>query len=165
MARMELGKSTAMRGVFAGITATAASIGSSSMRRGDAEAWYAGLDKPWFAPRMSLFRPSWSGLHALIALSGFRVWRERRTRRRGLALGLWGAQILLGAAWYPLIYRRRSLLAGLVEALALAGTTAAYTVITRRVDRPAALLMLPYLGWLGYVGVVNAELWRRNEQQ
>ncbi len=165
MARMDVKRSSAMRSVFAGVTASAALVGRSSMRRGDADEWYAGLRKPEFAPRMSLFRPAWSGLYALIALSGYRVWRERRSPARRRALALWSAQILLNAAWYPLIYRRRSLFAGLVEALALAGTTVAYTAVARRVDRPAAILMLPYIGWLGYVGLVNEELWRRNRKR
>lgn len=156
-------KKGATRGVIAGLTAGAGAIGRRSMRSSDDE-WYEGLDKPRFAPSKRFFRPAGPALYTLIALSAASLIDERRSARRSAALGLWGAQLVLNAAWYPLVYQRRNLGAGLVGALALAGTATAYTVVARRVDRTAAHLMLPYLGWLGYVGLVNAELWRRNRK-
>jgi benzodiazapine receptor len=30
------------------------------------------------------------------------------------------------------------------------------------VDKPAAALVLPYLGWLGFAGALNEEIIRRN---
>jgi translocator protein len=170
MARMDEDKKSAMRnrirniaalGAFAGLTAAAAMLGKQSMRRSDAR-WYRRLEKPRFAPRMSLFRPAGPILYALMALSAHRVQRAPKSRRRSAALGLWGTQLLLNAAWTPLIYRTRSPLVGLVDAVALAGTATAYTVAARRVDEHASRMMLPYLGWLGYIGLTNAEIVRRN---
>ena len=172
MARMDEGKQTAMRGrmgsvvalgVLAGLTTVAAMIGGKSMRRGDAR-WYRRLDKPRLAPRQSLFRPSGPALYALMTLSAYRVQRAKDSKRRSAALGLWGTQLLLNAAWSPLLYRTRKPLVGLVDALALAGTATAYTVVARKVDRHASLMMLPYLGWLGYIGLTNAEIARRNRK-
>jgi translocator protein len=151
----------AARGAIVGATAGAAIIGRASMRRSD-DAWYEGLRKPRFAPSKRFFRPAGPALYALLAMSALRLLDERRSPRRRAALGLWGASMVLNAAWYPLVYRRRNLKAGLVGALALAGTTTAYAAVARPLDRTAAFLVLPYLGWLGYVGAVNAELVRRN---
>ena len=41
----------------------------------------------------------------------------------------------------------------MVDLLAQFGLTAAYTAATARVDRPAAALMAPYLGWTAFAGV------------
>jgi translocator protein len=106
----------------------------------------------------------WTGLYALIALSGYRVWREPRSRQRRRALGLWGAQLLLNAAWSPLFFGLRRPLAALVDVVLLTGTAAAYAATARRVDRPAAIMMLPYLGWLGYATALNEEIWRLNRK-
>lgn len=167
MARMDESKSSAMRGrarniaalgVFAGMTASAALIGSASIARsGD---WYAGLRKPRFAPPKAMLKPGRAGLYALVALSGYRVWRAAPSRRRSTALGLWATQLVLNAAWTPIVFRGRSPLGGLVDALALASTAIAYTVVARKVDRHASSMMLPYLGWLAYVGAVNEEIVR-----
>jgi tryptophan-rich sensory protein len=34
--------------------------------------------------------------------------------------------------------------------------------VLRRVSRPAALLLLPYLGWVTFATILNAEIARRN---
>ncbi len=31
-----------------------------------------------------------------------------------------------------------------------------------RVDRPAAVALVPLAGWLGFAGLLNGEIWRRN---
>jgi benzodiazapine receptor len=160
-AKRGLVRSIAALGVFAGLTAAAAMIGKKSVRRSDVR-WYRRLEKPGFAPSARLFRPAGPGLHALMALSAHRVQRAPKSRRRNAALGLWGAQLLLDAAWTPLVFRTRKPLAGLAGAVALAGAATAYTVAARGVDKHAARMMLPYLGWLGYIGLTNAEIVRRN---
>lgn len=167
MARMDeerpwLRKAAAL-GAFAGMTAGAALLGASAIR-GATDDWYDGLRKPRLTPPKAVFGPVWSGLYALIAVSGYRVWKAPRSRRRRAALGLWGAQLVLNAAWTPLFFGLRRPLAALVDLVALTGTASAYAAVARKVDRPAAIMMLPYLGWLGLAGVLNEEIWRLNRK-
>jgi tryptophan-rich sensory protein len=154
-------RSGAALGAFAGMTAAAAWLGSKATRR-SVDGWYDGLDKPWFTPPTLVFGPVWTGLYVLSTLSAWRVWRSPRGQPRRTALALWGAQLVLNAAWSPLFFGLRRPLAALVDLVALAGAATAYTVVARRVDQPAAIMMIPYLGWVGFAGVLNAELWRRN---
>lgn len=146
---------------FAGTTAAAAWLGSKATMR-SVDTWYDGLDKPWFTPPKAVFGPVWTGLYVLIALSGYRVWKAPRSPRRRGALALWGTQLLLNAAWSPLFFGLRRPLLALVDQVALAGAATAYAAVARKVDRPAAIMMLPYLGWVGYAGALNAEIWRLN---
>jgi translocator protein len=157
-----LRKSAAL-GVIAGLTAGAAVLGASA-QRGANDDWYDGLRKPRFTPPKAVFGPVWTGLYALIALSGYRVWKAPRSRRRRAALGLWGAQLVLNAAWTPLFFGLRRPLAALVDLVALTGTAGAYAAAARKVDRPAAIMMLPYLAWLGFAGALNEEIWRLNRK-
>ena len=41
-------------------------------------AWYAALSKPPFSPPNWIFAPVWSTLYIIIAIAGWRVWREGR---------------------------------------------------------------------------------------
>lgn len=157
-AKRERARNITALGVFAGMTASAALIGSASIA--SSGRWYEGLRKPRFAPPKDRFKPGRAGLYAMMAISGFRVWKAAPSRRRSAALGLWATQLVLNAAWTPIVFRGRSPLAGLVDALALAGTAIAYTAVAREVDRRASSMMLPYLGWLAYVGLVNEEIVR-----
>jgi benzodiazapine receptor len=167
MVRMEderpwLRKGAAL-GMFAGMTAGAAWLGAMTMR-GSSDRWYDGLDKPWFTPPKAVFGPVWTGLYGLIAYSGYRVWRTPRSKRRRTALGLWATQLVLNAAWTPLFFGLRRPMAALVDLAALFGTTTAYVAVTRKLDRPAAMMLLPYLGWLGLAGALNEEIWRLNRK-
>lgn len=158
-ARSRVG-SVAALGVFAGLTAAAAGLGGRVMS--DNDDWYAGLDKPAFTPPQIAFPIVWTGIYALWALSGYMVWRAPKSRRRRRALWLWGASLALNAAWSPLFFGMRRPGSALVDLAALGLATGAYTLAARKVDRRAARLTLPYLGWLAFAAALNEEVWRRN---
>ncbi|MBN1206758.1 MAG: tryptophan-rich sensory protein [Myxococcaceae bacterium] len=62
----------------------------------------------------------------------------------------------------PILFGKRRLGASLVDIGALGASLAASIAAARRVDRPAAALVAPYLGWVCFAGLLNAELGRRN---
>jgi tryptophan-rich sensory protein len=149
---------------FALATAAAAGVGTYfGSAKGPARAWYRRLRGPELPRPPKAFAPLRTALYALVALSGWRVWRaapsDRAARKRALAL--WATQLGLDAAWPPLLFRRRSARAALADVAALFGTAGAYTSTARRIDRPAAWLMAPYLGWVGLAAYRNAGTVRR----
>ena len=145
---------------FAGLTAAAAALGRAT-NRGGPGLWYRTLRKPPFQPPSWIFAPVWTGLYALIATSGYRVWKAAPGTARKRALALWGAQLALNGAWSPLFFGARRTRIAFVDLLALLGVVVAYAETARKIDRPAAGLVLPYLGWLGFAAVLNEEIVRR----
>jgi len=97
-----------------------------------------------------------------MATSGYRIWKAPPSRARTRALALWGTQLALNAAWTPLFFGARRPKAALADLLALVGVVAAYTATSQKVDKPAAAMMIPYLGWLGFASLLNEEVVRRN---
>lgn len=130
---------------------------SSATRR-----WFKRLKKPPFQPPDKLFGPVWSLLYPGIAWSGYRTFRAPASRDRSRALALWGAQLGLNAAWSPLFFGLHRPKASLADSALLLAAAAGYVRTAYRVDRPAALALLPYLGWLGFANLLNAEIVRRN---
>lgn len=159
--RSALGSVLAL-GTFTGLTAAVAVAGARSTMQ-SAEHWYDGLDKPSFTPPKEVFGPVWSGLYVLIALSGWRVWKAPPSRRRTLSLALWVAQLALNAAWSPLFFGLRRPRTALVDLAGLGLAATAYTLAARKVDRGAAWMMVPYLGWIGFAGALNEEIVRLND--
>ena len=143
---------------FGAATAAAAFFGSRFTPSGTTGEWYDSLDKPPFNPPSSVFPIVWTALYVLMAVSAYRVWRTGDRR----ALTLWGTQLVLNAAWSPIFFGARQPGVALVDLLALFAAIAAYTNSARRVDRPAAWMMAPYLAWVAFAGVLNAEIVRRN---
>lgn len=123
---------------------------------------YQRLDKPPFAPPPSVFGPVWSVLYPAIAVSGARVMHAPASPARTRALALWATQMALNAAWTPLFFGEHRARAALADIVALLGLSAAYTWTAREVDRPAAALALPYVGWIAFASVLNGEIVRRN---
>lgn len=124
--------------------------------------WFLGLTLPLYQPPGPVFGIVWSILYALIALAAALVWAHKAAPGRGLALGLFGAQLLVNLAWSPLFFRFHQILPslaliGVIFALALA-TTLAFG----RISRAAAWLMVPYLAWLGVAASLNFRIWQLN---
>ncbi len=119
--------------------------------------WYPALAKPAWTPPSWVFGPVWTLLYPLVAVAGWLAWREGRSRVGTLLFLL---QLALNAAW-PWIFfgeRRVGLAFVCVVALWLAilGTTVAFW----RVSRGAAMLLLPYLAWVGFAAALNLAIWR-----
>jgi benzodiazapine receptor len=119
--------------------------------------WYLTLPKPSWTPPRWVFGPIWALLYPLVAVAGWLAWREGRARFGPLAYLL---QLALNAAWpwFFFVEHRVDLALACVVALwvAILGTIVAFW----RVSRGAALLMVPYLAWVGFAVALNHAIWR-----
>ena len=112
------------------------------------------------APQPKVFGMIWPPLYLALTLSGLRIWNAPKSAERTQALTLWGVVQGLNAVWMAL--GPRKLGGGLATAIASLGTAAAYVWRARRVDPPAANLVAPYVGWIGFANALTEELWRKN---
>jgi len=121
---------------------------------------YEALEEPKITPPRPVFSMVWPPLFLALTLSGLRIWNAPRSAARTQALTLWGFVQALNALWMALGPRR---LGGqLATATAALGTAGAYVWRAKRVDAPAANMVAPYVGWIGFANVLTEELWRKN---
>jgi translocator protein len=146
---------------FAALTMGAAAMGRVANPK-SSRVWYRTLRKPPFQPPSWVFAPTWTALYGLMAASGYRVWKKTPSKHRTRALALWGTQLVLNGAWSPLFFGARRKRAAMADLIGLLGAVAAYTGTARKVDKSAAAMMVPYLGWLAFAGLLNEEIIRRN---
>ena len=121
--------------------------------------WYAGLVKPAWTPPGWVFGPIWTILYPLMAVAGWTVWREGRSR---VAVLLFLLQLALNAAWPWLFFGLRRPDWAFFDVLALTVTLAATIAVFYRLRRRAALLLVPYLAWVAFAAVLNLAVWRLN---
>lgn len=148
---------------LASATALAATIGAKVNTKAKNKAWYRLLRKPSITPPDRVFGWVWTPLYALSVHSGFRVWRAPKSRARSVALAAWGAQTVFNGAWSWLFFGRHRPRLALAD---LAGNYAAlgvYAAAAARVDRAAAVAVVPYLGWLTFAGALNAGIVRKRQ--
>jgi tryptophan-rich sensory protein len=122
--------------------------------------WYAGLERPFFAPPSWVFGPVWTLLYLVIGTSGWLVWHRRGWRTPALAW--WAAQWLLNAAWTPLFFGAQLLGPALLEMTALWVAIAGTISASRRDSPTAAALLVPYLVWVSFAWVLNFGFWWLN---
>lgn len=126
--------------------------------------WYAGLNKPSFNPPNWIFAPVWTTLYVLMA---FALWRVLRTRTRPgthryYAVGLFFLLLVLNAAWSWMFFWAHSPLLGLINVIPQFVVILATAVSFLRIDRLAALCLLPLAIWVAFAGVLNAAVWVLN---
>ncbi|MFD7658254.1 TspO/MBR family protein [Actinosynnema sp. NPDC059797] len=139
--------------VFGAAVAAAAVIGALAATSSAAE--YERLATPSWAPPSWLFGPVWTVLYVMIAVSGWLFWKRCGTTWE---LGLFAAQLVLNAAWTPLFFAAGRYGWALVDIIALLVLILALIVAFGRRHRPAALLLVPYLAWVGFATALNASI-------
>jgi len=147
--------------VFAGCVVAVAVIGA--LAAGSARQDYAALRTPPWAPPAWLFGPVWSVLYAMIAVSGWLVWRRAGSLRAARApLGAYALQLLLNLAWTPLFFGAARYGTALVEIVVLMAAILVTIVLFARIHRVAALLLVPYAGWTLFATALNGSIWLLN---
>jgi len=124
--------------------------------------WYALLTKPSWNPPSFVFAPVWSTLYVLMGLAAWLVWRRAGFLGAKVALGLFLFQLILNALWSYLFFGLHRPDFAFIDIIALWLAILLNAFSFRQVSTRAALLMLPYLIWVSFAGVLNLQLWRLN---
>ena len=127
-----------------------------------APAFYAQLARPSWAPPAGVFGPVWSTLYLLMAVAAWLVWRERGRRMRGVALGLYVAQLVVNALWSWLFFAWHRGALAFVDVVVLLVLIVLTASAFLRVSRLAALLLVPYLAWVAFATALTWAVWRAN---
>jgi len=152
--------SSQLVGLFGWLLASFAAGAVGAAASVDAASFYAQLGKPSWAPPAWVFGPVWSALYVLMGVSAWLVCRSPGSK--GVALGLFGAQLGANALWSWLFFAwHRGALAA-VEVLALLGLIVATVAAFWRSSRLASALLVPYALWVSFASVLTWTIWRSN---
>lgn len=135
-------------------------LGTAVVQTG--QDWYAGLAKPSFSPPDAVFGPVWAVLFVMMGIAAWRVWRtaDRDTARGPLTL--FALQLALNLGWTVVFFGLQKAGSSVATIVVLDVAVVVTTLAFRTVDRPAALLMTPYLAWVVFATVLNIAIWRLN---
>jgi translocator protein len=140
-----------------------ASVAGSLLTAPALVGWYPTLEKPFFTPPNIVFPLVWTFLYALMALSFWRILRARpEAGPKASAIVVFLIQIALNIGWSWAFFARRSPYSGLVVIGLLFVAIALTMREFRKIDRPAAFSLTPYLIWVGYAALLNAAIALKN---
>ena len=124
--------------------------------------WYETLVKPGLMPPDWVLSSIWLLLSVLLASAAWRVWCSARWEVVGGAMLLWWTQLVLCGVFPALFFGAKDIAAAAVAAGALvlaAGTTIG---AFGRHSRAAALMLVPFLGWVTYLASMVHQTWLLN---
>ena len=139
-----------------GATALVAALGALASA-GEADPWYATLDKAPGTPPGFVFGIVWPTLYTLMVIGACLVWRAGGTwKRADSALGLYFLQLVANLGWSYLFFRYHLAAAALIDIAALWVLVFMMTREFQRHSKVAAMMQYPYLAWLSFAAYLNA---------
>lgn len=140
------------------VVAAVGSLGSLN-----APNFYAELAVPSWAPPGWLFGPVWTTLYTMMAIASWLVWREygfsavsKRAHQANFA------QLALNMLWSWLFFAWYFGAVSFIEILFLWLAIIVTIMQFWRLNRLAALLLVPYLAWVSFAAVLNFTIWQLN---
>lgn len=120
--------------------------------------WFDALEKPELMPPGWVFGLAWTILYVLLGLVLAMLLHARGAHRRNRVVALFLLQLALNYAWSPLFFAFHQIGPALTLIGAMIILTVALVVLLWPIRRAAALLMLPYLGWLCFAALLTAQI-------
>jgi tryptophan-rich sensory protein len=150
------------------------------------KTWYLGLVKPEFNPPSWIFGPVWTTLFVLMGISLYLVWNNKWRVKNEINFkktkvwnkysqkfmsGSWqklniilifAVQLALNVLWSVIFFTLHNPGVAFFELIML-WFAIIYTIVNFwRVSKASAWLLLPYLLWVSFAGILNCFIWILN---
>ncbi|KAJ9139098.1 TspO/MBR family protein [Pleurostoma richardsiae] len=135
-----------------------------STRPTETQRTYLAVKQPPYHPPPQVFGPVWTVLYGVMGYAAYRAVSvglgplssvdHIRMTKQGATL--YTVQLVLNLAYMPLFFGLRRPVEATADLVALLGINGYLTYLWGSVDKVAGLLMVPYLGWLGFATYLSA---------
>ncbi len=124
---------------------------------------YESFNKPSFSPPGWVFPVVWTILYFLMAIAAYRIWMKGNSSEDVTkALFLYVIQLFLNFLWSIIFFRFRLYAIAFLELLLLLVFILLTTFEFHKIDKISAYLMIPYIAWVSFAGVLNYTIWMLN---
>ncbi len=125
--------------------------------------WYDFLQKPSFNPPNWIFGPVWSTLYVMIGISAYMVLLQKGESVNYInAQHIYLLQLLFNFSWSIVFFGLHQILAALIIIIVLWINIIANIYYFGKLNRTAAWLLVPYLSWVSFAGVLNFYIYLLN---
>lgn len=117
--------------------------------------WYDSI-KPSITPPNFVFPIVWNVIFFLVALSLYISWTSAKNKdaKKPIAI-VFGVNLLLNVLWSFLFFAKQNPFGAFFDLIALWLTIAAMIFTVYRINKTSSYLLIPYLLWVSFAGVLN----------
>ncbi len=124
--------------------------------------WYQFLIKPSFNPPNWIFGPVWTLLYLMMGISVGIIWTSTNNGRKR-ALQLFAVQFVLNLCWSFLFFNLHALSMAYMEILSMIVAIIFTIFAFYKINKTAAILLVPYLCWVLFASFLNLSIWYLNK--
>lgn len=125
--------------------------------------WYQTIQKPMWQPPNWLFGPVWTTLYLMMGIAFFLVWKADVSKEaKKQALTLWGLQLLFNFLWSFIFFNRHQIGLALADIIVLWLFILLTIFSFARISQAAAWLLVPYISWVSFAGLLNLAIYTLN---
>jgi translocator protein len=117
------------------------------------QTWYPTLHKPFFTPPNYIFAPVWTLLYILMAVALALIWSSKK--RKKPAMQCFFTQLGMNFLWSAVFFGLHSPFAAFTVIFFLWAAIFITYRLFLPISRNAAYLLIPYLLWVTFAGVLN----------
>ncbi|MCR4327000.1 MAG: tryptophan-rich sensory protein [Nanoarchaeota archaeon] len=116
--------------------------------------WYNSI-KPTITPPNFVFPVVWNVIFLLIAISLYLVWISSKKKDKPKILLVFGVNFILNVLWSLIFFELRLPLVSFFELILLFGSVIWMILVTKKINKVSSWLLVPYLLWLIFAGILN----------
>ena len=116
--------------------------------------WYLN-NKPSITPPNYIFPIVWNILFFLIAISIYLAWANSNKEQKPKIVIIFGVNLTLNVLWSFLFFRLQNPSLAFICLIAIWITIFGMIFTTWEIDKKASYLLIPYLAWVSFAGVLN----------
>jgi tryptophan-rich sensory protein len=127
-------------------------------------SWYQTLQKPEWNPPGWVFGPVWTTLYVLMGIAFYIVWKaDVPSSQKRPALSFWIAQLVFNFFWTIIFFNLQEPGWAFAEICCLWLLILITIFSFARISKIAAWLMVPYISWVSFAGLLNYTIWQMNQ--
>lgn len=136
------------------IVAVVAFLGSIFMGNSADSSWYQSI-KPSITPPNYVFPIAWTTLFILIAISLYFAWTRANEKQKITVAILFAFSFFFNVIWTLFYFNLHNVGLALIDLLLLWISIIAIILVVRKISKASAYLLIPYLMWITFAGVLN----------
>lgn len=125
--------------------------------------WYNEIAKPPWTPPNYVFNIAWTMIFIGATLSALHVYNKfKRDNSFYMIMNMFWANAFLTIAWSYIFFVRQDIFGALIESVVLGCSVLMLIALIRKRSKPAALLLVPYAGWIAFATYLTYKIYLLN---
>ena len=124
------------------------------------EPWYSELIKPSFSPPDWIFAPVWITLYLLMGFAIWLIWLNPKKTQK--VFTIYFTHLFVNASWSITFFAFHQVLASLLIIALIIFLVIWLVKLYYPINKTSAILMLPYIAWLGFAFSLNYSIFVLN---